>query len=196
MSENHTTTDAFLSGEGVPVDLHDIETELIRLWGPAAERAGSPVPEQPTVTRIVLANLVVFGQFADPDRLRAALDTVTTRFPSRTIVVCPKRGSRAGRRGRGLRALPSPRAGAPPGLLRADRAPRRPAGRRPPARGDPPAARGRPAVRALVDRRPPERRGPLPRPGRRVLAADPRPARPGRRARRDPPRTRPDRQPL
>ena len=87
MSENHTTTDAFLSGEGVPVDLHDIETELIRLWGPAAERAGSPVPEQPTVTRIVLANLVVFGQSADPLRLRAALDTVTTRFPSRTIVV-------------------------------------------------------------------------------------------------------------
>jgi glucose-6-phosphate dehydrogenase assembly protein OpcA len=89
MAENPTTSDAFLSGEGIPVDLHNIETELIRLWGPAAERAGSPVPEQPTVTRIVLANLVVFGQSTDPARLRAALDTVTTRFPSRTIVVLP-----------------------------------------------------------------------------------------------------------
>jgi glucose-6-phosphate dehydrogenase assembly protein OpcA len=79
--------DAFLSGEGVPVDLSQIETELIRLWGPAAERAGGPVPEQPNVTRIVLANLVVFGPLADTDRLRAALDTVTTRFPCRTIVV-------------------------------------------------------------------------------------------------------------
>jgi len=93
MSVNHTTSDAFLSGEGIPVDLHDIETALIQLWGPAAERAGSPVPEQPTVTRIVLANLVVIGQFADPIRLRAALDTVTMRFPSRTIVVCRSDGA-------------------------------------------------------------------------------------------------------
>jgi glucose-6-phosphate dehydrogenase assembly protein OpcA len=86
MPEN-TTSDAFLSGEGIPVELHDIEPELIRLWGPAAERAGGPVPEQPNVTRIVLANVVVIGQSADPARLRAALDTVTTRFPCRTIVV-------------------------------------------------------------------------------------------------------------
>jgi glucose-6-phosphate dehydrogenase assembly protein OpcA len=89
MAENPTTTtsDAFLSGEGVPVDLHDIETELIRLWGPAAERAGGPVPEQPNVTRIVLANLVLIGQSSDPARLRETLDIVTTRFPCRTIVV-------------------------------------------------------------------------------------------------------------
>jgi glucose-6-phosphate dehydrogenase assembly protein OpcA len=85
---NTNTTDAFLSGEGVPVDLHDIETELIRLWGPAAERAGGPVPEQPNVTRIVLANLVVIGQSTDLARFRETLDTVTTRFPCRTIVVC------------------------------------------------------------------------------------------------------------
>jgi glucose-6-phosphate dehydrogenase assembly protein OpcA len=88
MAENVATTDAFLSGEGVPVDLHNIETELIQLWGPAAERAGGPVPEQPNVTRIVLANLVVIGQSTDPARLREALDTVTMRFPCRTIVVC------------------------------------------------------------------------------------------------------------
>src|SRR5204863_6236186 len=46
-----------------------------------------PVPERPNVTRIVLANLVLIGQAADPARLRDALDTVTTRFPCRTIVV-------------------------------------------------------------------------------------------------------------
>ena len=59
-------SDDFLSGQGVPVDLHDVETELTRLWGPAAERAGGPVPEQPNVTRIVLANLVVIGQTRGP----------------------------------------------------------------------------------------------------------------------------------
>jgi glucose-6-phosphate dehydrogenase assembly protein OpcA len=81
------STDAFLSGEGVPVDLHDIETELNRLWGPAAERAGGPVPENPNVTRIVLANLVVCGRPADAGQLREALEVVTTQFPCRTIVV-------------------------------------------------------------------------------------------------------------
>jgi glucose-6-phosphate dehydrogenase assembly protein OpcA len=86
-TDTNTSTDAFLNGEGVPVDLHDIETELIRLWGPAAERFGEPVPERPNVTRIVLANLVVIGPAADSGRLREALDTVTMRFPCRTIVV-------------------------------------------------------------------------------------------------------------
>src|SRR3954468_12095061 len=94
-TDHDTSTDAFLGGEGFPVDLHDIETELIRLWGPAAELAGGPVPEQPNVTRIVLANVVVFGGSADPARLRSALDTVTTRFPCRTIVV--RRGDESGR---------------------------------------------------------------------------------------------------
>jgi glucose-6-phosphate dehydrogenase assembly protein OpcA len=98
-TENATTTEAFLSGEGVPVELHDVETELIRLWGPAAERAGGPVPEQPNVTRIVLANLVVMGQSADPAQFRETLDTVTTRFPCRTIVVC-----RSNEPGRAIRA--------------------------------------------------------------------------------------------
>jgi glucose-6-phosphate dehydrogenase assembly protein OpcA len=88
MTENVSTTDAFLSGEGVPVPLRDIETELLRLWGPGAEVEGGPVPEQPHVTRIVLANLVVIGQSADPAQLRETLETVTTRFPCRTIVVC------------------------------------------------------------------------------------------------------------
>ena len=80
------TSDDFLSGQGVPVDLHDIETELIRLWGPAADRAGGRFPSSPHVTRIVLANLVVFGQPPTAMRLDGVLDTVTTRFPCRTIV--------------------------------------------------------------------------------------------------------------
>jgi glucose-6-phosphate dehydrogenase assembly protein OpcA len=95
MANTDTSTDAFLSGEGFPVDLHDVETELIRLWGPAAERAGGPVPERPNVTRIVLANLVVVGRTADAGRLRDTLDTVTPRFPCRTIVV--RRGDEPGR---------------------------------------------------------------------------------------------------
>ena len=53
------TTDSFLEGQGIPVDLRDIETELAKLWGPAAEQVGGPELENPHVTRIVLANLVV-----------------------------------------------------------------------------------------------------------------------------------------
>ncbi len=82
-------------------------------------------------------------------------------------------------RGRGLGALPPARArecrrSAPsgsssaPGPNAVDLLP----GRRPAA------ARGRAAVRPLVDRRPAVRRSPLPRPGRRMHPADPRPARP------------------
>src|SRR5437660_3797955 len=81
------TSDDFLSGQGVPVDLHEIETELSRLWGPAAEQAGGPELQHPNVTRIVLANLVVFGHCDDSARLQDVLDTVTTRHPSRTIVL-------------------------------------------------------------------------------------------------------------
>src|SRR4051812_20230591 len=82
-----TTSDAFLNGQGVPVDLHDVETELLRLWGPAAERAGGPDLEHPHVTRIVLANVVALGREADAGRLQDALDTVTARYPCRTIVL-------------------------------------------------------------------------------------------------------------
>ena len=81
-----TSSDAFLSGQGIPVDPHDIETELTRLWGPAAERVGGPSPESPNVTRIVLANLVVASRLADAPRLDGVLDTLTTRYPCRAIV--------------------------------------------------------------------------------------------------------------
>jgi glucose-6-phosphate dehydrogenase assembly protein OpcA len=81
------TSDDFLSGQGVPVDLHEIETELERLWGPAAEQVGAEEPGQAQVTRIVLANLVVVGRAADSARLEGVLDTVAARHPSRAIVL-------------------------------------------------------------------------------------------------------------
>ncbi len=116
-----------------------------------------------------------------PECLEATLDTVVERHPSRSIVL--RRTARAGPRGlgRGRRALPSPLGRPAAGLLRADRPPGRPRGARPPARGRPAAPGGEPAVRPLVDRGPSAEPSSLfLRPGRRVLAADPRPARPAR----------------
>ena len=81
------TSDDFLSGQGVPVELHDVETELTRLWGPAAEQAGGPEVDHPTVTRVALANLVVFGHAGESGRLSGVIDTVAEKHPSRTIVV-------------------------------------------------------------------------------------------------------------
>lgn len=81
-------SDAFLNGQGVPVtDLQDIETELTRLWGPAAERVGGPDLENPNVTRIALANLVVVTHQGESRGLREVLDAVTARYPCRAIVV-------------------------------------------------------------------------------------------------------------
>lgn len=79
----------FLSGQGVSVELHDVEDELTRLWGPAADEAGGTERSQPNVTRIVLANLVVLAKRGAPNagRLGAVLDTVAARVPSRTIVL-------------------------------------------------------------------------------------------------------------
>jgi glucose-6-phosphate dehydrogenase assembly protein OpcA len=82
-----TASDAFLRGQGVPVDPRDIETELTNLWGPAAEQAGGPDLENPHVTRIVLANLVVEGRLADSPQWTEVLDTVTARYPCRAIVL-------------------------------------------------------------------------------------------------------------
>jgi glucose-6-phosphate dehydrogenase assembly protein OpcA len=81
------TSDAFLSGEGVGVDPRDIEAELTRLWGPAAERVGGPDLENPHVTRVALANLVVEGRPADAARLDGVLDVVASRYPCRAIVL-------------------------------------------------------------------------------------------------------------
>ena len=89
------TSDAFLSGQGIPVQPGQVEAELMRLWGPAAERAGGPELENPNVTRIVLANLVVEAGPACPECLEATLDTVVERYPCRSIVL--RRTTGAGR---------------------------------------------------------------------------------------------------
>jgi glucose-6-phosphate dehydrogenase assembly protein OpcA len=81
------TSDAFLSGQGIPVETNQIESELTRLWGPAAELAGGPEPENPNVTRVVLANLVVEAGPDCPECLEATLDTVVQRHPCRAIVL-------------------------------------------------------------------------------------------------------------
>jgi glucose-6-phosphate dehydrogenase assembly protein OpcA len=89
------TSEAFLSGQGIPVEPGQVEAELTRLWGPAAERAGGPELESPNVTRIVLANLVVEVGPGCPECLEATLDTVVERHPSRSIVL--RRTQDAGR---------------------------------------------------------------------------------------------------
>jgi hypothetical protein len=85
-------TDAFLSGEGIPVPVAEIESELTHLWGPAAEREGGPDLDQPNVTRVTLANLVVADFHTDGDRTRELIQTVTPRYPCRAIVLRPAPG--------------------------------------------------------------------------------------------------------
>lgn len=106
-----TTTDDFLSGQGLPVALPDIDAELARLWGPAAEQAGGAASLNRNVTRVVLANLVLFCRKAGASRLPGVLETVAARYPCRIIGL-----SRDEVPGRSLRAevsalchLPAPR---------------------------------------------------------------------------------------
>ena len=88
MATVEATSDAFLSGQGIPVALGQVESELIRLWGPAADRAGGSEVEAASVTRVVLANLVVGSGPGCPRSLEATLDTVVARHPCRAIVLC------------------------------------------------------------------------------------------------------------
>ncbi len=82
------TSDPFYGGQGVSVDLSAIETELTRLWGPAARRAGGPEVEQPAVTRVALANLVVVPASAEfSERIDRVLEAVVQHRPCRTIVL-------------------------------------------------------------------------------------------------------------
>jgi glucose-6-phosphate dehydrogenase assembly protein OpcA len=85
MSE--TSTQSFLDGQGIPVELPRIEDELARLWEPAAEQACGPKRDHPEVTRIVLANLVVECLATDCESLAPVLETVMARFPCRAIVL-------------------------------------------------------------------------------------------------------------
>jgi hypothetical protein len=90
------TSDAFLSGEGIPVAIEDVDEELSKLWGPAAEREGGPDQEHPTVTRLALANLVLADLDSDGVRTRNLLEQVARIYPSRMIVL--RRQQEAGRR--------------------------------------------------------------------------------------------------
>jgi glucose-6-phosphate dehydrogenase assembly protein OpcA len=82
------TTESFLEGQGIRVDLPNIEAELANLWGPAAEQVGGPDVENPNVTRVVLANLVVECLDGGGESLGPVLETVMARFPCRAIVLC------------------------------------------------------------------------------------------------------------
>ena len=84
--------DAFLQGQGVPVALADIESELTQLWGPAAEQVGGPELEHPAVTRVVLANLLVVAPKGNCRRIAVALDELSSRHPCRMIVLRPGAG--------------------------------------------------------------------------------------------------------
>lgn len=78
---------AFLSGQGIPVPIEHVESELGRLWGPSAERAGGPDLDNPAVTRVALANLVVSCLGPDSARIERTLETVVSRYPCRAIVL-------------------------------------------------------------------------------------------------------------
>jgi glucose-6-phosphate dehydrogenase assembly protein OpcA len=82
------TTTSFLEGQGIAVDLPNIEDELAKLWGPAAQQAGGLDAQTPNVTRVVLANLVVECLDSGGELLGPVLETVMARFPCRAIVVC------------------------------------------------------------------------------------------------------------
>jgi glucose-6-phosphate dehydrogenase assembly protein OpcA len=82
------TTAPLIDGQGISVELRDVEPELARLWGPAAEQVGGPELENPHVTRIVLANLVVECLGGNVESLAPVLETVMARFPCRAIVLC------------------------------------------------------------------------------------------------------------
>src|SRR5262245_57539079 len=79
-------TQAFLSGQGMPVALRDVENELSRLWGPSAKRADGPDIDHPTVTRVSLANLVAVVLDEKVAPIEEALETVVALHPCRVIL--------------------------------------------------------------------------------------------------------------
>ncbi|MGO9597865.1 MAG: glucose-6-phosphate dehydrogenase assembly protein OpcA [Isosphaeraceae bacterium] len=87
MASAGSETDAFLQGQGIPVDLRDVEMTLERLWGPAADVLGGPERENPNLTRIVLANLVIERLSKAAPSLRPVVEEVVARYPCRAIVV-------------------------------------------------------------------------------------------------------------
>lgn len=74
------STEAFLRGQGIPIELSKAETELTKLWGPASQQVADTDKTKPTVTRLVLSNLVVFGRYD-------CVEEVLARHPSRMIAL-------------------------------------------------------------------------------------------------------------
>ena len=72
---------------GMTVPLLEVEDALDRLWGPAAEKAGGPDLEDPEVTRIALANVVLVRLGPDTPGLDETIRAITTQYPSRLIVL-------------------------------------------------------------------------------------------------------------
>ena len=91
-------SDAFYEGQGIPVALAEVEDELDRLWGPAAEKTGGPELESPAVTRVALANLVLVDLGPVTTRLDATIAAITAHYPSRLIVLRPSRAGDVGSR--------------------------------------------------------------------------------------------------
>ncbi len=80
-------SDDFLEGRGIPVPLTDVETALEKLWGPAAEKAGGPELDHPSVTRIALANIVLVDLGPITTRLDATIEAIAAHYPSRILVL-------------------------------------------------------------------------------------------------------------
>ena len=147
------TTTPFIEGQGISVALRDVETELARLWAPAAEQLGTTNQDAPNVTRVVLANLVVECLSGNAQSLSPVLETVIARFPCRAILLCnspdPDRRITAE-----SRALPSAVAWPAASLLGTNHSEGWPQRSRPASRGGPFLAGGQPAASLVVDWRP------------------------------------------
>lgn len=83
------TVNAVSEGGAFPVELAEVEQTLEQLWGPAAEKAGGPELDHPTVTRVVLANVVLVCLGPDRPGLAETIAALTTQYPSRLILVRP-----------------------------------------------------------------------------------------------------------
>lgn len=82
-----STVEAFYEGQGIPVELNEVEQALDQLWGPAAEKAGGPELESPAVTRVVLANVVIVHFGSNRPEMETTIEAITTQYPSRMIVL-------------------------------------------------------------------------------------------------------------
>ena len=185
-------TDSFPRGQGIPVDLRDIEDRAGKLWGPAAEQVGGPGRRKPQ---------------RHPHRAGQPGRRVSRSWPGTAVGRCwrpSSPGSLAGRSWCAGRTIPS--AGSRPKSRHfatgRPRACRRSApsgscfmpGQMPstcfPAPSGPLLEADLPLVLWWTGD-PQKPRAALPRPGRRVLAAGPRPARPRCSGRCAPPGSRP-----